>query len=340
MTPAARFEELLEIARGDDAILRLILYGSRAAGMFVREDSDWDVWLIIRDDAFADYEARYDTEHGEPLEIGTDTVDGLRSHGEPGTSHAWNRYAFRHAQVLVDKLDGEIGSIVESKRILPEGAGPAIAAAAFDGYANSTYRSLKAHRLGELLGSQLDADDAVSSCSMPSSRSAAACGRGRSTFAGSSRRSLSQRESGVPTCFSTASKACSESRPLDSAAALSRRRELARSEGHGPVFDSWGRRSRCYAEASLSLRREPLGQEARAVEGRELVVAADGLAVDRHERHRPLPAQVVDALAKRRVVVERDLLEGEAARVEQHPGADAVAAPLRRIEADPGHRGA
>ena len=109
MTPEARFDELLETARADESILGLILYGSRAAGMFVRDDSDWDVWLIVRVGAFADYEERYDSEHGDPVEIGTDTVAGLRAHGEPGTSHWWNRYAFRHAKVLVDKLDGEIG---------------------------------------------------------------------------------------------------------------------------------------------------------------------------------------------------------------------------------------
>ena len=89
--------------------------------MFVEEDSDWDVWLIVRVGAFADYEERYDSEHGDPVEIGTDTVAGLRAHGEPGTSHWWNRYAFRHAKVLVDKLDGEIGEIVDSKRTLPDG---------------------------------------------------------------------------------------------------------------------------------------------------------------------------------------------------------------------------
>ncbi len=162
MTPEARFEELLATARADESILGVILYGSRAAGMFVREDSDWDVWLIIRVGAFAEYEARYDTPHGEILEVGTDTVDGLRAHGEPGTSHAWNRYAFRHAKVLVDKLDGEITAIVESKRTLPPDGAPAIAAAALDGYANSTYRSLKAHRLGEVTGAHMDAADAAS----------------------------------------------------------------------------------------------------------------------------------------------------------------------------------
>jgi hypothetical protein len=50
-------------------------------------------------------------------------------------------------QVLVDKLDGEIGAIVDRKRALPDDAAPAIAAAALDAYVNSTYRSLKAHRL-------------------------------------------------------------------------------------------------------------------------------------------------------------------------------------------------
>ncbi len=160
-TPEERFHELLETACTDPAILGLILYGSRAAGVFVREDSDWDVWLIIRVDAAADYEARYDTEHGEPLEIGTDTVDGLRAHGEPGTSHAWNRYAFRHARVLVDKLDGEIAAVVESKRVLPASTAPGAATAALDAYINSTYRSLKAHRLGESIGAHLDAADAT-----------------------------------------------------------------------------------------------------------------------------------------------------------------------------------
>ena len=74
----------------------------------------------------------------------------------------WNRYPFRHAQVLVDKLDGEIATIVDSKRTLPEDAARAITAAALNAYVNSTYRSLKAHRLGEVRGAHLDAAEAAS----------------------------------------------------------------------------------------------------------------------------------------------------------------------------------
>ena len=42
------------------------------------------------------------------------------------------------------------------------GCRSAIAAAAFDAYVNSTYRSLKAHRLGEVIGAHIDAADAAS----------------------------------------------------------------------------------------------------------------------------------------------------------------------------------
>ena len=146
MTPEARFDELLQTARADESILGLILYGSRAADMFVYEDSDWDVWLIVRVGAFADYEERYDSDHGD------------RSRSERTPSTACERIRPRNiarvepvripsCQVLVDKLDGEIGAIVDRKRALPDDAAPAIAAAALDAYVNSTYRSLKAHRL-------------------------------------------------------------------------------------------------------------------------------------------------------------------------------------------------
>ena len=61
------------------------------------------------------------------------------------------------------------------------------------------------------------------------------------------------------------------------------------------------------AAAERASGREALGQKARAVERGELVVAADRLVVDRHERHRPPATQVVDALAEARIVVERRL---------------------------------
>ena len=103
---------------------------------------------------------RCDSDHGEQVEIGTDALAGLRAHGEPGTSHSWNRYAFRDARVLVDKLDGEIGSIVERKRVLSDGAGHAIVRDAFDAYVNITPSLARGAPARRAAGSRMDACDA------------------------------------------------------------------------------------------------------------------------------------------------------------------------------------
>src|SRR5438045_5251774 len=76
---------------------------------------------------------------------------------------------------------------------------------------------------------------------------------------------------------------------------------------------------------------------AGAVELPELRVAADRAAVDQDLRNGPPAGELEQALAKGRVVVERDLLVVEAARLEQRLCADAVAAPASRIHLNPGH---
>ena len=86
------------------------------------------------------------------------------------------------------------------------------------------------------------------------------------------------------------------------------------------------------------LGREALGEEPRAVERSELLVSTHGLTVDQDERDCPLPAEIPHALAERRIVVERDLVEVEATRIEQRLRADTESAPLRRIEDDSRHQ--
>src|SRR5207302_950916 len=73
------------------------------------------------------------------------------------------------------------------------------------------------------------------------------------------------------------------------------------------------------------------------VERPELGVAADRPLVDQDLRHRPAARQLVQRAAEVRVVVEEDLLVGDPFRVEQRLGADAVAAPARRVHADARH---
>ena len=174
--------------------------------------------------------------------------------------------------MLVDKLDGEIGEIVDSKRTLPEDAAPAIAAAALDAYVNSTYRSLKAHRLGQVIGAHLDAAEAASHM-----LDALFALRGRvRPWSKYPRWDSSWSRSklvlpGAPTSSSNTSRGLlQEPSPEASTTALPRRR------GAGPrppvmtsVMDSWGRRSRSSAgDEGNDLGGEALGEKPRAIQRR------------------------------------------------------------------------
>ena len=82
MTPGAPFDELLQTARADESIRGLILYGSRAADVRIRG---------LRLGRVVDRPGRrirrlrgaLRLRSWRPLEIGTDTVDGLRAHSPP-----------------------------------------------------------------------------------------------------------------------------------------------------------------------------------------------------------------------------------------------------------------
>src|SRR5262249_29146656 len=90
------------------------------------------------------------------------------------------------------------------------------------------------------------------------------------------------------------------------------------------------------AGPALALRGEAF-ELAAAVQLPELGVAADRSAVDQDLRDRPAAGQLHQPAAELGVVVERDLLEGDLARLEERLGADAVAAPERRVHLDVGH---
>ena len=138
-----------------------MLTGSRGRDAFVREASDWDVRLVVRDESYAEAAETLATTHGSPIEVAVHSLAALERVGEPGTETTWDRYSYVHAQVLVDKLDGRIGQIVAAKAVLPEGIGPGLAAAALDDYVNSYYRALKNNRAGLAVEAHLDAAESI-----------------------------------------------------------------------------------------------------------------------------------------------------------------------------------
>src|SRR5262249_13010864 len=78
-------------------------------------------------------------------------------------------------------------------------------------------------------------------------------------------------------------------------------------------------------------------QLAARVERGELLEAADGTVVDEDLRHRPPPAPLDDLRAQRIVGGDVELLERDAARLEQTLRLHAVRAGRRGVHLDPSH---
>jgi hypothetical protein len=83
------------------------------------------------------------------VELVTATLDDVRSNAD----EHW-RYAAAHADVVVDKTDGELTRVVVEQESLPSGSRGAVVREALDGYINQTYRSLR-------YGTRLDAVEAI-----------------------------------------------------------------------------------------------------------------------------------------------------------------------------------
>jgi predicted nucleotidyltransferase len=155
------YQRLVDRARSDDRVLGLILTGSRARGPDARPDSDWDVRLVVRDDAHAEAEAAFATDHGAAIETVVFSLAGFAATADIGSESEWDRYSYVHARVVLDKLDGRISELVNAKAALPADRAREIAARALDAYINAYYRSAKDLRSGLRVEAQLDAAESV-----------------------------------------------------------------------------------------------------------------------------------------------------------------------------------
>lgn len=156
------YETMVDAARGDDRVVGLVLTGSRGRGPFARPDSDWDVRLVVRDDALVEAGPHYATGHGAVVEAAVYSLAGFERAGEIGTESEWDRYSYAHAEVVIDKLDGEIRRLVEAKGVLRADVARDVAAQALGVYLNSYYRSARNLGNGLTIEGQLDAVESVS----------------------------------------------------------------------------------------------------------------------------------------------------------------------------------
>jgi hypothetical protein len=156
------YAALVEAARSDEMVVGLVLTGSRGRGLSVRPDSDWDVRLIARNENLVECEARYERSRGAAVDVAVFSLSQFEEVGALGSPNEWDRYSYAHAEVVLDKLDGEIGRLVAEKSMLPAAAATDLAARALDAYINAYYRSAKNLRNGLAVEGHLDAAESIS----------------------------------------------------------------------------------------------------------------------------------------------------------------------------------
>lgn len=164
MTPATAYEAVVARAQADDRIVGLILTGSRGRGPHARDDSDWDIRLVVRDDAESDAAAFVTQREGRPIDMVVLSLTEFGRAAEIGAPDEWDRYSYAYAQVVVDKLDGRITALVRSKGVLPPDEAANRAQQKLDEYINSYYRSAKNLTNGLSVESRLDAAESIPPC--------------------------------------------------------------------------------------------------------------------------------------------------------------------------------
>jgi hypothetical protein len=155
-TPDDVFRTTLARARADPNVQGLVVFGSRGAGVFVTDRSDYDAFVVLERP-----DPAWHAGHGELVELVPILHGEFDAYALAGSPSAWNRPAFLGARVVLDRLDGGIARMVERKaRLEPDEVAEA-APYALDGYVNSLYRSLGNAEGGRDLAARLDAADSI-----------------------------------------------------------------------------------------------------------------------------------------------------------------------------------
>jgi predicted nucleotidyltransferase len=132
------FESLVARAEADLDVVGVVLTGSRARGM-ATEHSDTDVLVVVRERGGA-WLATTRTPELDTIVV---TLSELAD-----VSDRWQRYAYRGAHVLVDRLDGGISELVNTQATLTRAESDAWVRTDLDGYVNFCYRAAKSRRDG------------------------------------------------------------------------------------------------------------------------------------------------------------------------------------------------
>lgn len=152
MVPMSDLDELVAAVQADPAVVGVVLTGSHARGLATGY-SDIDLCVVVGGSAGSTRRTRRTPEVDEFV----CTVDELAD-----TSDIWQRYTFRGARVLLDRLDGVVAELVRRQAVPTEAEAAAWAREGLDGYVNFLYRAAKSRRDGDPVAAALDSAESVS----------------------------------------------------------------------------------------------------------------------------------------------------------------------------------
>lgn len=138
-------DALIARARDDENVIGVIHSGSRGRDAYVTDESDWDAFVVVREER-----GDYERERGSGLELSEVTLDVLAA--PPDSA----RPAFVSLVPQLDKTGEVEAALLEATTVDPATAGRPL-----DAYVNACYRSAKNERAGLALASLLDAGESI-----------------------------------------------------------------------------------------------------------------------------------------------------------------------------------
>jgi hypothetical protein len=154
-TPKKIFNKIFEEAKVDPDIIGFFLSGSRGKD-FQTKYSDYDTYIIVKDDAVKDYKERYPFRKYEGVDLIVFSYTQFKNYAPWGSPEAFYRYSFAHVDALIDK-NGKIQELLDKLSKVPENLLSKYIAGVLDGYINFLYRSLKSIRDGDIEAARLEA---------------------------------------------------------------------------------------------------------------------------------------------------------------------------------------
>jgi hypothetical protein len=156
----ATFTAFVRSAEADARVLGVVLTGSQAREDMATTRSDYDVYVVVDDQAPEDL-LNLSGFRSPQLDFGIFRLAEFRGYALPGHEASRDAYAFAGAKIVLDRADGLIGDLVAQKAALTEEDAYRRVADHLDAYTNSVYRSLKNHRDGRITAAHLNATESI-----------------------------------------------------------------------------------------------------------------------------------------------------------------------------------